>query len=320
VHPYGVDRAAVEQDVWETKIPGLGDFFYATPEKGEWQPLLALNASDIATGCKVMLSQVDIHAPPSPTPASQPSPTPSSQPCRTHPWNTTGKPTALEAGAVDPAAFLDPAHCPDDAGSHNLTLAAASLMSARFPYVSPTGALTACLSGSPEQLFVADGGYLENTGLHTLLALWQDLEPLIEDLNATGRVDIVPVAVFVENHYVSAAVSEPDERPRELTGPPNADQKALLRSEPLEQMLAAEFEWQPGDKGLERHWFVVAPTTQPDVSAPLGWSLSKASRTALDCQIPEAIRKDRDENPCDATVPGEGVSDIDKLVSLLRSR
>lgn len=305
IHPYGVDRAAVEQEVWSEKVAGLGDDFYTEPDDAGWRPLLMLNASDIATGCKVLVSQVEVHPK---------APDGSAQQCRMPPSADDGSPTALQAGAVDAARFLDPADCQEEGGDGNLSLAAASLLSARFPYVSPSGALTSCGEGDPERLFVADGGYLENSGLHTLLALWEDLEPLVATRNENDGPRIVPVAVLVENHYRSRAALQSGGRVRELTGPPNADRTALVSSEALEQALAATFSrpFAGSTTGGDR-WFVIAPSTRPDVSAPLGWSLSNATRAELDCQIPKEIRA-----PGDGDCP-QGVDnrEIEALVELL---
>lgn len=101
--------------------------------------------------------------------------------------------------------------------------------------------MTACGADGAERLFVADGGYLENSGRHTVLALWEDLEPLIGEKTAGKGPTVVPIAVLVENHYRSAAALESGARVRELTGPPQADRAALVRSQPLEQALAADF-------------------------------------------------------------------------------
>lgn len=326
VHPEGVDRAAVEQDSWTDSLDNLNEpFFKATADA--WSPKLLLNASDISTGCKVILSQLTIHSEQHP---------PASQACKDHPAPEASAGTSLQAGAVDAAQFLNPTACPtsaststpsdaltsegdstggDSAEQHNVTMATAALLSARFPYVSPSGALTACTTSEPERLYIADGGYLDNTGLHTLLALWQDLEPLVTAANTGDGPKIVPVAVLVENHYRAQSALQPGGRVRELTGPPNADRTALLRAEALEQSMAAEFD-QPVagvDSTSLQRWYVIAPSTTPDVSAPLGWSLSEASRNELDCQMPPDIRPAATEN-CPKRDAG---TDIGALVDML---
>lgn len=295
VHLQGRDRAAVEQRVWVDAVPGLAESFLpdATAAPAGWDPLLLLNASDLASGCKVLLSQVRV-LPAVAADASQDdvgSGQRVSGACRQHPDPSVREASTLEAGTVDGALFLDPAACPADdseVGSDDIDLAAASLLSARFPYVSPLGVLTRCeLPGGAgggtgndgkgptprEHLFVGDGGYLENTGLHSLLALWNDLEPYVR----TGDPRVRPVVVLVENHYRSAASLRSRDRLGELTAPPQADRATLVGSAALEQVVAAEF---------KDRWFVVAPHTRPSLAAPLGWSLSQAARTALDCELP----------------------------------
>lgn len=289
VHLPDRDRAAVEQGVWEETVPGLAEPFLPTtvdpPSDGPWRTRLLLNASDLRHGCKVLVSQLRTR------PEGAASTAVTAQACRQHPDPGSPGATTLEAGSVDAADFLDPADCSQaatdtrdidtrdtDTRGANLTLAAASLLSARFPYVSPPGLLTHCPEAAdrgPERLFVADGGYLENSGLHTLLALWHDLAPLVA---ADERVR--PVVVLAENHYRSDAALRSGNRVRELTAPPQADRTTLVGSVALEQWVAARF---PGD------WYVVAPTTRPAVSAPLGWSLSEAARTGLDCELPREL-------------------------------
>jgi hypothetical protein len=313
IHPYGIDRAAVEQEAWTERVKSLDNPFFARAEN-TWQPLLLLNASDLRTGCKVLVSQLAAH---------DDDDAPAAQRCKEHPSVDDGPTAAVRGGAVDAVQFLDDPGCPskspasssegdERAGDSNLSLAAAALLSARFPYVSPTGALTACTGDQPEQLFIADGGYLENTGLHTLLALLQDLEPLVTETNSQDGPTVVPIAILVENHYRAKAVQQPGGRVRELTGPPNADRAGLLRSEPLEQALAAEFSQQlPGTPSMQR-WYVIAPSTSPDVSAPLGWSLSNSTRSELDCQIPQTLRSAEPACP-----KAEDETDLNELIDLL---
>lgn len=307
LHPEGVDRAAVEQEVWIEKATGLDEAFYVARTE-DWSPVLMLNASDIRTGCKVVLSQVAIE---------DPNRLPAAQRCQLPPTADNTRPTALQGGAVDAAQFLDDVDCElDDTAKendppqrHNVSLAAAALLSARFPYVSPSGALTACMERSREHLFIADGGYLENTGIHTLLATWEELEPLIAKTNAGDGPRVLPIALLVDNHYRARATTRLGGRVRELTGPPNADRTALLRSESLEQAMAAEFSATVlGMGAYTSRWYVIAPTVSPGVSAPLGWSLSNATREELDCQMPAIFRAAYDADSQE-TVAGTTGSD-----------
>ena len=57
-------------------------------------------------------------------------------------------------------------------------LATAALLSARFPFVSPSGRVPACDGDEGrhgEEAFVVDGGYIDNSGAGSLVELWTDL-------------------------------------------------------------------------------------------------------------------------------------------------
>ena len=338
VHLPGHDRAAVEQGVWVDAVPGLADPFLPDDPldaSGDgWDPLLLLNGSDLGSGCKVLMSQARVLPPGA---GDGDSSERAASACRQHPDTTPQRTTTLEAGGVDGALFLDPADCREESAEREVDLAAAALLSARFPYVSPLGVLTRC-GAEPsegraprEHLFVGDGGYLENTGLHSLLALWNDLEPLVRSTwrqpgdpapQPGDAPEVVPVVVMVENHSRSRAVLRSPDRLGELSAPPRADRASLVASVALEQVVAAEFgryERVEGDAGVRLgRWFVLAPHTRPSLSAPLGWSLSEAARDALDCEVPAALPVEgfRDEDcPGDARPSDQRA---DELVDLMR--
>jgi hypothetical protein len=297
LHPEGVDRAAVEEDVWIDQVPGLGEDFYAPPESG-WKTMLLLNASDLATGCKVVLTRLDLATDRNPDTTG----------CRSTPHaSAEDRVSALAAGAVEGTSFMarDVGCSSTEQGS--VTLATAALASARFPYVSPTGRMLRCAVDPVteqtevlEELFVADGGYVENTGVHSLLGLWADLQPWVERKNEIPDAPVVvPIAIVIDNHYRSPARSQPQKEPYELTAPPLADRTLLIGSEALEQQLAAAFSGPIVGRAREAgtllapadalRWFVVAPTTRPQIAAPLGWTLSQDARDSLSSQVDPAL-------------------------------
>ena len=191
------DRARRFEEAWERQDPALARDFFAAQEAGPGPrstPLLMLAGTQVETGCRFNVSLL-----------------------RLTPRATTEQPggcaALLKRGAVGtdagspsrqlPAAAMtsDVLDYLCDEGSVNRSTAA--LMSARFPYVSPSGQLTGCDSGRPTA--VVDGGYAENTGGQAILDLWARLAPTVAAHNAGGQgALIVPIYVEIDNHYAKA--------------------------------------------------------------------------------------------------------------------
>jgi len=107
-----------------------------------------------------------------------------------------------------------------------MRLSTAALLAARFPYVTPSGRVPAecgyegdlraldkppdvvCAHPGPnvrcEGRYV-DGGYTDNSGLFTLVAVWPSLRALILqhniDAENRGVRPIAPMIVELDNHY-----------------------------------------------------------------------------------------------------------------------
>jgi hypothetical protein len=183
----------------------------------------------------------------------------------------------------------------DSSSPASLANATAALLSARFPYVSPSGQLYGC-GTDPDQASrsaVVDGGYAENTGIGMLLAMWPRLERLIATHNATsGNARVVPVFLLVDSHYAEVAAAASPRRVVEALVPP------LTRSRPdalddlamLEQAAATFVGPVPGtldrcDTVLGDGRFVsISPQISPGLPAPLAWTLSRLATDDLDVQ------------------------------------
>ena len=85
-------------------------------------------------------------------------------------------------------------------------------------------------------MYVGDAGYLENSGLHTLLALWADIRDWVEKVNTSRakNVRVVPIAVLVDNHFRSGAARIRRPTLNELSAPLKASQKPLISQGALE--------------------------------------------------------------------------------------
>jgi hypothetical protein len=151
--------------------------------------------------------------------------------------------------------------------------------------------------------YVVDGGYLENTGLLSLLQTWHGLSDAVRLCNdraagpsahqdrvavpcphtAGGMVE--PWVVMLENHYTSRATAPSAKRPHELLVPPVTalTKKATTIGTPaLEQATAAEIDaGVGGTTGRCARFFALAPDVTAAVQAPLGWVLAPSTRTRM---------------------------------------
>lgn len=326
------DRAALLEDGWSASVPTLGTRdserlpslrWSAVGHGMAWVPLLMLNASSVSDGCRVVLTNVRGLAPDAQTDCLGRS-------SMRQPWGDV-------SGAIDPLPTLQERSTGRNAG---ISAVSAALLSARFPIVTPSGALLGCgnpagkgppLAAGPdcsEITYAVDGGYYENSGLMTLLQLWAAVEPFVQSHNAaTGdKPQIVPWILILDNHYRSVAESRHPHRPLEVVVPLKALTGNRLVSQPaLEEMAAVAMgnnETRCGAApGVADHdaagepqrasapdigcVAVIAPRRRPTVAAPLGWVLSGMTRSDLDDELK-------------AQLPEGGVSPIPRLEKLKR--
>lgn len=171
----------------------------------------------------------------------------------------------------------------------------AAVLSARFPFVSPSGLLDACPDGPlSSDTYSVDGGYLENSGAAVVAELHEALASEIAAINmAPGGPCVVPVYLQIDNGYASVAPPEPASRPWELVAPlravgqvrptveAQAEQRALLAfSGAIPGGIDVFSGSRPAVRALR-----VEPLAHPGVQAPLGWALSEASRADLEGQL-----------------------------------
>jgi hypothetical protein len=258
-----------------------------------------LNASSVVDGCRVLVANVGK------LPAA------AGANCNAA---TLADPAAGPvSAAIDPLVGLyarermkgDEEACPArPAGMRAVT---AALLSARFPFVSPSGALLRCLpavGSTPARhltTYTVDGGYYENSGLVTLLQLWIAVDARVRDYNEGHPPNpIVPWVVVADNHYRSGADVPEVRRPFELIVPLRAQgNNGLLGQAGLEQAVASALGYRresctahhlPGNSA--GCLVVLAPSLKPSVAAPLGWVLSRTSRNDLDRQLVELLHRE----------------------------
>lgn len=290
------DRAAVMEDSWRRSLAPRIDLGQPVlPVSELWQPLLLLNGTDLQTGCRVVIAPI----------------APANPPDLPRHCADVGDRGADMPGAYFAPEFLDTAQC--RSGSGNLSVATAALLAARFPYVTPTGSMYACSTEPAGQkpkvvrIQVGDGGYLENTGLQAVLQTWRAIAPLVaqhnrEVLDPTKEPSvlpgtlIMPVIVAIGNGYRSVAVVPAPDRQNELLAPlANKDiAKEAISPSRLQAEARAEFARPvPGTDlalpALSVRVIDLAPASRPEVTAPLGWTLSPLTQHTLDQQMIDLV-------------------------------
>ena len=132
----------------------------------DWTPALLLNATWVETGKRIIASNMRVAA---------------------------GRRREDFVDVEDANAFFAPRSIPLSAAAH---------MSARFTYVSPAGRLE---KHGRTHGHVVDGGYFENSGATTTLAILQTVEALAEDDRRWKQVD--PYVIHISNDPVEARLA-----------------------------------------------------------------------------------------------------------------
>lgn len=155
--------------------------------------MLVFNGTVVESGCRFNVSTLDGNDRKSEDPASR---------CLT-PLGLVASPSDVLSATVDLVDFL----CLNQRLKQDIPLSTAVLLSARFPFVSPSAHMKQCeRAGVPEprpEAYVVDGGYLENSGAASALDLWNGLAPMIANHNRddASRACIVPFFIQIDNGY-----------------------------------------------------------------------------------------------------------------------
>ncbi len=328
-----LDRAGLMERSWAGQT-SLGAAFLSA-SSGPWQPSptgrLVLTSTDVQTGCRAMVSQVDLGA--------------------RYPSASCDSAGAVLPYSFDLFAAYGAARAPSTeafpTGPGCLgapTAATAAMLASRFPFVTPSGVVGECGTANERQL--VDGGYTENSGLGTLVDLGPHLLDRVRQHNdaalagtAPSPADatvIVPVVVYLDNGVgsdlkLSAGLTKIEalvpSTANKRAGKAQADTPALLTR--LQDLVAASGLCTKPAVGADatceslrtrigevwpRRVTVAHQRATMSVSAPLGWVLSRASMTAMDaavdeqaadtCVPPVANPEDRPVAPDGSATPG----------------
>ncbi|HKX15268.1 MAG TPA: hypothetical protein VJN19_08755 [Propionibacteriaceae bacterium] len=311
------------QDAYQRPGPAWGDrLFLSDQDLSPATGHLILNSTDAKHVCRVWVSQIKpdpsamIITPPGesfdPENSCDKVPGPAT---RTVDLFTAYGPYAPEAGG-DLSQF-----CLGD-----VKAATAALLTARFPFVTPGAVIGPC----PDRVKVdqrtpaywprtqlVDGGYVENSGLATITDLAPRWLPLVRNHNvqaadpANDLPLIVPFVVYLANGDQDTTHAELDEGPTSevalplrtyLRGGVSLSKPAALLERARDLVKLHSFCQAPGnvagladacatlETAMPRRVIVIDRLPQPEVAAPLGWSLSQSSRSALNAAIDAQVK------------------------------
>lgn len=275
----GDDRAAVLEQSWESSDAALAKPFlkdYRSMLGGGvdgWVPLALLNGTAEESGCQTLMAPVTLNGFGGVGAAA----------AHADPLACRGVPSSEVATEPAPAVALT-----DLAGTYlcvgsggDVRRSTAALLSARFPYVTPSGRLANCTDPAVST-YVLDGGYVDGLGANSAVALYEQIRTLVaghnESVKGTGvGRRIRPIFVQIDNGYLSEASSPGTGRPSELLVPPLGKLAASDASENTTSQRAFS--------ACGSCWYArIADVPVPGVEAPLGWVLSTSARNDLDEQ------------------------------------
>lgn len=293
----GHDRAAVLEDAWQHAVSQVGGNleagFMATARPNGTDhafPLLALSGTSVTDGCRVTVSALRLSEPAA-------SSDDASHDCLSldgivSPLNPAGRRLPALAGTKD----VFDRTCPADekrGGAADLRLSTAALLSARFPYVSPTGTLYLCKDRGV-RTFDLDGGVVDASGAGPLALIWPEV--LHWMAQQKPGMCFAPKLILIDNGYAVTTGSSAPTRPPELTAPVTAVGAVRdAESSQARQAAALAFEkafpvngctaGSPGAGWPTPNVVDFHPVEYPGVEAPLGWTLSKLSQESLGRQL-----------------------------------
>jgi hypothetical protein len=197
-----------------------------------------------------------------------------------------------------------------------LTAATAGLLAARFPYVTPSGVIGPCklrTGATRGQDQLLDGGYLENSGLGTIVDLSPQWLALVRAHNIAAAADsgdrvlVVPTIVYLDNDTGNDRSAAKRDLTSEFLVPPTGKLRALTGLETdLSYLQRAKVVVGPevicgsSDIGAcgtavahlgDRRVIEVYQASSPKIAAPLGWILSDASRDTMNKALADQTKR-----------------------------
>jgi hypothetical protein len=327
------DRARLIEDGWADAMGAGGldwgdrDFLIPGDELSPSTGQLILNSTDVKHACRVWVSQVSPGLPVTEIGAASFDPERSCDKTPGPGARTIDLFTAYGPFVPGP----DPESCLGQIRSST-----AALLTARFPYVTPSAVIGPCPPEETEdgkappywpRTQLVDGGYIENSGLATITDLSDDWLSLVRDHNAevldtAGSTEplVVPIIVFLTNGDRAVVQPAIDSLPTSELAVPLVTylrgRTSLTGNDALLERARAAVDIdslcpvsESACADLQRHFpsrvVVVDRVTQPEIGAPLGWVMSEASITSMDI----AMTQSQLATHCDTNTPREGRAD-----------
>ena len=282
------DRASLIERSWRDAVPLLSSRFDAVAAAPTG--LVVLNSTDIRSGCRVVVSQVELG------PGASGFTSVGME-------STFVAPTATcDSGNDEPALTIDMLDFYEQCGGRGPSWATAALLSARFPFVTPSGTIGNGASKCGPRLQLVDGGYAENSGLGLLADIAPELGRIIRSYNSFDRAEgdplVVPYVMYVQNSpepiIEPLGVRDTAELVVPLVGsgakatqvaPSSWIQRAMASigelCAPAQPDCATAAESISWSAETTRRVVIAQTDTQPSISVPLGWGLSDASYCQL---------------------------------------
>jgi hypothetical protein len=298
------DRADILEAAWRERFGAAATMpFYvdrSAADDGapaEWNgPIAYFSGTNLNDGCRVNVSGVRSGVSEPNAGAGTPAVADGATrrtPCTSRRESSTGQPVALpdQGDTRDLVDYL--------CEGRNIDLATAAFLSARYPYVSPTGTVTCDTEdgAGDDTIAIGDGGYRDNSGATSIADAWSVIEPIVDDFNDTHATCIVPILLEIDTGYDGFDPPKPSRNAAQLLAPALGAAKVFgdLSYGDIEQV-AAEFtrelsptlEVRLDGVAISRH-LRVSLIAHPGVTAPLGWSLSPGAAGDFgdQLQVPE---------------------------------
>lgn len=293
------DRAGLIESAWSNEDPMLRQPFPLQKAALPWR--LLFNSTTVGSGCRAIIADRALPA----AAGSAAGPVQPAGSPQASPLTCDLQTSVTGGGSYDFFARLG---C-----QRGIAAVTAAMLSARFPFVTPSGVVTGCgdQQGVPVGQFV-DGGYADSSGLITVADLLPAVTSQLRAFNARALAQarqsggpatlVVPLVMYLGNSPRPAAVPAPvPPLTAEPILPLNTESAApanLAVSDTLLQRIGdmiGNGQWLACPQNddactaalMQTHQvvgdqlFLVAPAVVPQISAPLGWVLSPASQAAL---------------------------------------
>jgi hypothetical protein len=159
----------------------------------------------------------------------------------------------------------------------DIPLSTATLISARFPYLTPAGLILD--EQNKKWGHLGDGGYYENLGISTLLEVYTRLRTISDVKNIPIKVSFV----FIRNTK-DFSKTEPLQSMYEMMAPIEAYLNVWYKSGGYNMNMIKNISLKSNDKILN----FALPRFENDI-IPLGWSLSKQATDFIDSQVENVV-------------------------------